>query len=85
MSATDDLIALGCGAAVGKVFFWGLILSLGFVIMHPWILLIVLATWWAIKKYGAEIVPPEGEPAPAAAAEPRGRSVQAPNETPPAM
>jgi endonuclease/exonuclease/phosphatase family metal-dependent hydrolase len=60
MSATDDLIALGCGAAVGKVFFWGLILSVTLVFMHPWILLIALAIWWLVKTYGAENVAPDG-------------------------
>ena len=58
MSTTDDLLALGCGAAVGKVFFWGLILTVGFVLMHPWVLLIGLGIWWLVKKYGTEATTP---------------------------
>ena len=58
MSTTDDLIAIGCGAAVGKVFFWGLILTVGFVLMHPWVLLIGLGIWWLVKKYGTEPAKP---------------------------
>ena len=86
VSTTDDLIALGCGAAVGKVFFWGLILTLGFVMMHPWVLLIVLAIWWLIKKYGAEPIPATaagGNPPRAAAATlPSGGGAQPRDGTP---
>ncbi len=71
MSATDDLLALGCGAAVGKVFFWGTILLAGLLLMHPWILLIALAVWWLVKKYGAETVAPEGRAAIASIASPQ--------------
>ena len=68
---TDDLLALGCAAAVGKVSFWGLILSLTLVFMHPWILLIVHAAWWLVKKYGAETVAPERGAAIATSAAPQ--------------
>lgn len=50
----DDLVAVGCGAIIGKVLFWGIILVPAILWMHPWILLIALGIWWLVNRSRAE-------------------------------
>lgn len=62
----DDLVAIGCGAVIGKILWWGIFVVPAILWMHPWILLTALVIWFIIKRYGSETTAADGAAAAAA-------------------